>query len=58
MPFIVVHKHPCVETMMWTSTEGLHEPLPALVEPFIVMGSKSGDLPLQIVSLVSTEEFL
>ena len=31
----MVYKHPSIETMMWTSTNGLHEPLPALVEPLI-----------------------
>ena len=54
----MVYKHPFVETMMWTSTDGLHEPLLALVESLIVIGSKCVDLPLQIVGLVSTEEFL
>ena len=51
----VVYKHLSVETMMWASTNGLHEPFPALVEPLIIMGKKSVDLPLQIVGLVRTE---
>ena len=54
----VVYKHPSVETMMWTSTDGLHESLPALVEPLIVEGCEGVDLSLQIIGLVSTEEFL
>ena len=54
----VVYKHPSVETMMWTSTNVLHESLPALVEPLIVKGSKGVDLPFQIIGLVGTEEFL
>ena len=53
----VVYKHPSIETMMWTSTDGLPEPHPALIESLIVMGSKCVDLPLQIVGLVSTKEF-
>ena len=53
----VIQQHPCIETVMWTCTDGLHEPLPALIEPLIVMGSKHVDLPLQIVGLVSIEEF-
>ena len=52
----MIHKHPSVEAMMWISTDGLHEPLPAMVEPLIVMGRKGVDLPLQIVGLVGTEE--
>ena len=54
----VVYKHLSVETMMWTSTNGLHESLPALVESIIVKGSKCVDLSLQIIGLVGTEEFL
>ena len=54
----VVYKHPSVETMIWTSIDGLHEPLPALVEPLVVEGSKCVDLSLQIIGLVSTKEFL
>ena len=53
----MVYKHPSVETMMWTSTDGLYEPLPALVELLVVEGSESVNLSLQIVGLVSTEEF-
>ena len=44
--------------MMWQCTDGFHVSLPALIEPFIVMGCKRVDLSLQIISLVCTEEFL
>ena len=54
----VVYKHPSVETMIWTSTDGLHESFPALVELLIVKGSKCIDLSLQINGLVGTKEFL
>ena len=54
----VIHKHPCIETMVWTCTDGLHKPLSTLIKLLIIVGRVSVDLPLQTVGLGCTEKFL
>ena len=48
----------CIESMVWTCTNGLHEPLPTLIKLLIVIGRVSVDFPLQTVGLGCDEKFL
>ena len=53
----MIHIHPCIKTMVWTCTDGLHEPLPTLKKLLIIVGRVSVYLPLQIVGFGCTENF-
>ena len=41
-------QHPCIKTMVWTCTDGLHEPFPTLIKLLIIVGRVSGQLGHQI----------
>ena len=44
--------------MVGACIDGFKIPFPALIKPLTVMSCKGVDFPLQIVSLVGTEELL